>query len=346
MTQPAADTDDSSRGAERRELWQFLRRGLSFAALMLAIDLAVPFGLMCALQTTGIGLHYALPAHQVLVLGASHLSFAVDDQEWTTAGIDVLHCSRDGQFAEFYAAFYDAYRRRHPAPSLMMIDAPFFMFQRSRYELLLALGDSFDLNDGFVTTLRQPTSRLYEYGEVFQLLPAIAYRRLRGEDREVPCGYASQLYADYVTMDLVRRGYPAKDDGGRHDYVADGWSVADNPMPAASLRRLVDRLRRDGVTLALVETPEFIDSQRSTVGRDLFYADLEALAPPGPGIVHLRQADMRSVDVADPRQFYDGGWNIGNSHLSRAGSQPYTRELLGVVRGLLAARDTAGAPSR
>ena len=312
---------------------RFARRLALLAFTLLLLDLLVPYATLRTLRHSGIGLTYSVPSSDIIVLGASHMSFAFDDSAWHDESVRLTHCSRDGQFSEFFWSYYDRYRRGNPPPQLVVLDTPFFMFQKSHYESLLALQSSFDVDQGYLESLRMPTSRFYEYGEAFQLLPSILFRAASRSARTLNCGYAAELYPDFSQSDLTTRGLP-RDRGERIGYRRDGWSMASNVIPARFFSRLLARLDREGVAVLLVETPEFEPTVKSVIDKDAFYQDLRAEIAPYPRTHLFLQGTAHSIDASNPRLFYDGGWGEINSHLSLAGSKLYTAELIARMRQL------------
>jgi len=322
-----------------QEIKKLLGGALLFVAIFKVLDIGLPCLFLVTITQLNLTSHYAIEPADVLILGDSHVSAALDPTLFAAQGLSALSYAKGGHYAEFNEAFYIHYRRLYAPPKAVIISAPYFMFANgSDASALLSLLDFRDLTAYYWNKQTLTAPNFYQYGALFQEIPLYGRRLLGGQRHALmQYGYYDTIDANFRTKQLTAATAGAPTTASPIDYVADGYSktAADNRANLEFFQRLIQRLDADQVTVLLVETPEYIGTQQYIAAKDVFYAEVQAEITAYPHVTLIRQADIPEIDPHDETLFSDGGYGMGNSHLSYKGSQIYTQALI----NLLAAKD-------
>ena len=310
------------------------------------LDLLLPYAFLVGISVAEVKSHYAIAPADVLILGDSHTSSALDPALFAHAHLSALNYSRGGHYAEFNEAFYAKYRQRYPPPKAVIISTPYFMFRNgSEANALIALLDWTDITTYYLRHQALLAPNFYQYGALFQESPLYVMRWLSGDRNAlITYGYAADLDANFRTKDLttvppaVKTATPIE--YARDSYAKDVWGNQGN---LAAFQRLLAQLAADQVTVLLVETPEYQGTQDFVHGKAQFYQEIEAEVQAYPNVTFLPQSALPVLDPQDKTLFSDGGYGNGNSHLSYKGSQLYTEAVLQVVKRQLEALAAQGA---
>lgn len=106
------------------------------------------------------------------------------------------------------------------------------------------------------------------------------------------------------------------------------------PVNQKALDDAIELWREVGAQVLLLDPPEFIGSRMSHRDYDRHLAMLEELAR-DPGVTAISHSDPSDPFLADPENFFDGGWGHPNSHLSHDGAQKYNRRLGPILKKII-----------
>ncbi len=114
-------------------------------------------------------------------------------------------------------------------------------------------------------------------------------------------------------------------------YVPDKWGkepyVNSKHGEGKFLRKLFNELEKDGVTVVLVSIPDFIGTQRTNYQQDKFMNDMKNLIKGRENFYILNYNTPEKFDLNNLRNFKDGRYGSGNSHMSYWGGVDFNRAL-------------------
>lgn len=331
------------------EIIKLLRKASLFLAIFACLDLALPYAFLVTIIELQLTSQYKLESADVLILGDSHTSAAIDPALFTTDQLSARNYSRGGHYAEFNEALYVRYRHLYGPPKVVVISAPYFIFANgSESSALLSLLDLAGVTKYYFSNQNFAIPNFYQYGTLLQEIPLYTKRLIQGEPNALmQYGYFATFDPSFRTKDLTTSVASAQARVSPIRYQADGYSktALRNKRNLEFLQRLFQRLSEDQVPVFLVETPEYAGTQEYIQGRAVFYQELQDELRLYPNVTFIPQAEIIAIDPKDQTLFSDGGYGNGNSHLSYKGSQIYTREVSKLVKGTLDALAAKGGKS-
>jgi glycogen synthase len=93
------------------------------------------------------------------------------------------------------------------------------------------------------------------------------------------------------------------------------------------LRKLLDELAKDKVTVILVGLPDYYGTFKTNFQRERFAFHLKTLKRNYKKLHVYNYNRPKKFDLSNPAYFNDGGWGLTNSHLSKTGAREFNRLL-------------------
>lgn len=242
-----------------------------------------------------------------MVLGNSKVVHGIDPRFLDGPRRDVHNLGFNGASPLYYARWYQAYRKRHPAPRWVLMEADWFLYRPVMWRRLEhdseflppdVLSDLLKMPDTSFTILAYNRFPLLKHRETL-VRRVFAERKPREVDM---AGY----YKGYVPL------------RGSTDNDSRAYQVADDPNYEAAFRNLVKSLLADGVRVVFVQAPEYLPLAKEHPAEN---GRLAALAA-AHGVPMLNyNTERRSAINEDRSLFCD--W----SHLNEAGSRQFSERL-------------------
>ena len=309
----------------------YLRRLILFVLFFVVLDIGVPFLYLSALNRFNLKNNYNIEYADVLIFGDSHASFGIDPSVFNDNGIPTISYAKGDHYSEFNYYLYKKIVEKYQPPKSIIISTPYFFFNDSREESIFYLLDQAEFSKRYFKNLfSYGRSNFLNYNELFQAFPSfLAKTVLHHPDKLEDYGYAININPRFINTDLITNYHKQEGQKEVH-YIEDGYSKKNkkNSRSYYYFKELLKELFEDGVTVFLVETPEYVDTQKMIHGKEFFYQEIEEEIKNYSNIYFIKQSDMVSIDPTDIKLFFDSS---SNSHLSFYGSKIYTAELIDII---------------
>ncbi len=274
---------------------------------------------------------YKFIESDLLILGDSHASMALDPSLFVNKGLRTTSYSKAGHYAEFNYYLYQKYRDKYPAPSIVIISTPYFVFSNSEKDKIYFLFDQNKFLTYYFSNNILSITNFFDFRELFLRLPLQTYyESVNKKDVNYNYGYATNINPTFITENLITKNYMTDLHQKKIEYK-DKYSkdIAKNKKNYFYLDELLAMLVRDNVRVCLIETPEYIDIENIILGKEKFYQEMQTLVKKYSNVTFLQESDITSIDPYDKSLFFDAGYN---SHLSFEGSQLYTQEIIDLCK--------------
>lgn len=321
---------------------------LSFVALVLALDVGVAAVLERLYARTFTGergglTNYALAQKvELLILGSSRAQLQVVTSELGSAlHMSAFNAGLKGHDFYYSVMLYDLYRRRHPAPRVVVLTIdPESMGERHNE---LATAQLFGPYIGESDLVREVLysadpykpveylSRGYRYnGKVFSILKNVFITNIPKIDGFV--SLSGHVELDDPWLGLPRHGVLDPPENGDRCSEELALEIARRPFAPAKLaylRQLAARTRAEGTRLFLVHPPILGLSREA---HDAWLGRLRAEVPADSGaeVIDVCEFSHPALFAGHPELFRDF------AHLNEVGGQLFTHELGRILRSRLA----------
>ena len=234
-----------------------------------------------------------------------------------------------GQYIDFHNEFYTCYRENFPPPKVILISTPIFMIRKSDLAPKIYLMNKNQFKKYYFSRDNLLSLKLYEYHTLFQKTPVFLYHLLSGKRKKIH-GYMEENHPELKKKSLNQIKSYKKSTNRIVNYLDSDYNfnTKNNQDQLNQFHKILASMQKDGVSVFLIETPEYIGTQETYTERDAFYKDLQEVISGYTNVTIITQKEIYEIDPTDRSLFSDGGWREINSHLSIKGSKIYTKSII------------------
>lgn len=275
---------------------------------------------LAALVTDAAELKYqamldARLAHPHIVLGTSHAELGINPRHIEQEGFSLYNFAFSGSNPRYLRHWYELFRSRRPAPSLVLLSADWFLFKPS-------LDRQFEQDSEYwpVTTFARSLLFTPELSRSAMLLNRFPLVKERQTLQQL---FFPQERGGRFLIERYYKGYvPVEVQAFRWMEPERGL---DHPARRADFERLLERLEADDVQVVFFQAPEHLP----TAGEHPVENEQIAAIARDRGIPFLNyNTDRRSAMNLEKGYFIDWG------HLNERGSEIFSRRLAEDLRAL------------
>jgi len=272
--------------------------------------------------------------YDTLIFGSSRTAAAIHPLYlYNHLGLKAYRMAKSDRYPHYYYLVYRNFKNRFGKPKYLIYGVDYFMFNMKTSKFLLMSASMKRRRVRKIDILKKPPAAPALLGEVSFLLrwkrkldrtiSDILYKYALELDRPAESGInaagISRFTGNKVTVKSSSLIQP--DRWEKFPYIHSDHGEGDY------LKRLFDELEGDGVSVFLVDIPDFIGTYESKSEKTRFLKDIRSLIRGRKNFYFLHYNHPEKFDLSNPRYFKDGKYGEENSHMSYYGSIPFNRML-------------------